>query len=187
MRTSILVPLGGLLITVAAPARAEEDYRAIVEVLRACSEIQDGASRMTCYDANVGPRMPTSESVDRAKAATRPTPAPIAPSAQVDPAMAPSRVERAPNGFGSETLAQQRARSAEADVLEATVASARERQPGKFLLTLDDGAEWEFVEAAPDAYDPPRAGSSIRIERGSLGSFRLRYASQRAIRVKRVN
>jgi hypothetical protein len=165
MRPSILVPLCGLSIAIAAPASAEEDYRAIVEVLRACSEIEDGPARMTCYDANV-----------------RPPSAP--PAARAD---APANAPRGSGSFGSESLPQQRPRAEEADALEARVASARERQPGKFVLTLEDGAEWEFVEAAPSAYNPPRAGASVRIERGSLGSFRLRYASQRAIRIRRVN
>jgi hypothetical protein len=161
---SILLPLCGLSIAIAAPASAEEDYRAIVEVLRACAEIEDGPARMTCYDANVRPRS-------------------APPAARVDP---PADAVHRPGGFGSESLPQQRPRE-EADALEARVASARERQPGKFVLTLEDGAEWEFVEAAPSAYNPPRAGASVRIERGSLGSFRLRYASQRAIRIRRVN
>lgn len=183
MRATVMVPLAGLLITVAAPGRAEEDYRSIVEVLRACSEIQDSAARMTCYDTNVRPRATGSPSVARAPSNSPSQAAPVAPVTRANAPAAPPPAA----GFGAETLPQARPAAAEADEIEAKVASARERQPGKFVLVLEDGAEWEFVEAAPDSYNPPRAGSSIRIERGSLGSFRLRYASQRAIRIRRVN
>ena len=64
--------------------------------------------------------------------------------------------------------------------------AARRTEPGIYLLTLDDGAQWRFVEAVPPSYDPPRTGTEIELRRGSLGSFLMRYADQRSVRVQRV-
>ncbi|AKH42552.1 hypothetical protein FHS61_000322 [Altererythrobacter atlanticus] len=60
------------------------------------------------------------------------------------------------------------------------------RSPGIYLLTLEDGARWEFVEAVPFSYNPPGRGSTVEISRAALGSFMLRYAGQPGVRVKRI-
>ena len=49
-----------------------------------------------------------------------------------------------------------------------------------------DGSQWTVVDEAPFGYAEPRAGSSVRIEPGSLGSYLLRYDSQQSLRVRRV-
>ena len=59
-------------------------------------------------------------------------------------------------------------------------------EPGLYLLTLEDGSQWRFVEAVPPSYDPPRAGSHVALQRAALGSFRMNFASQRAVRIRRV-
>lgn len=61
-----------------------------------------------------------------------------------------------------------------------------EREPGSNRLTLEDGGEWQFVDAAPLAYDAPSAGDIVTIERASLGGFLMRYADQRPIRFVRI-
>ena len=127
--------------------------------MRECRRIADPAARVACYD-NI----------------------PLGGEAQAAPA-APSQ----PGGFGSNQLPRSEPeRTAEPDEVTATVASAAEREPGVYLLTLEDGTQWQFVDAAPRSYAPPRRGSTVEIIAASMGSYLLRHADQRALRVRRV-
>lgn len=92
-----------------------------------------------------------------------------------------------PRDFGSNQLPRAApARTAEPEDITATVASAAEREPGVYLLTLEDGTQWQFVDAAPRSYAPPRRGSTVEIMPASMGSYLLRFGEQRALRVRRV-
>jgi len=142
---------------VALPATAQPDDRPLRERLRACAGIAEVAARVACYDAI---------SADE-------------PAASSAPAAAPA-------GFGGNQLRARAAGAAEAEAIEATVADAVERQPGIHLLTLEDGAQWQFVESVPASYSPPRRGSTVEIRGASLGSYQLRFRGQAAVRVRRV-
>lgn len=75
---------------------------------------------------------------------------------------------------------------AEADAMtqiEATIASAKNIGNGKWLITLEDGAEWMTTEAV--TYRDPKPGMTIEIKRASMGSFMVKIAG-RAVRAKRV-
>lgn len=164
----ILALSGTTLLALAPlPAHAQLDDRTVVSILRECRAIADAAARAACYD-----NIPLGQT----NAAARPQPS--APAANAAP--------RA--GFGSDQLPPQRAaaKPAEPDRVTATLAAAVERQPGSYLLTLEGGAQWEFVDTVSIAYDPPRAGSQIEIQRAALGSYLMRYAGQRAVRIRRV-
>jgi len=162
----------------AAPAAAQEDYRAIVTIMRACSQIADTSARAMCYDNNIRP------SVASAEATAGLPPASAAP---VSSAHAAAAVPSA-NGFGSEMIAAPHTVKAARDneQVQATVAAVARIQPGIFLLTLADSAQWRFVDSAPDSYAVPRAGDEIELDRGSLGSVFLSYDGQRRLRVMRV-
>lgn len=159
-----------LVGAVAVPASAQEDdYERIVTIMRACAEIDDVMARVTCYDNNIG--------AGAVRASSRPsTTSPPMSSAGEDA------------GFGAEMLPQERERrlAARPDELTSRVSNVAELEPGIFLLTLNDGAQWRFVDSAPFAYDPPRAGDTIELERGSLGSVFLTAGNQRRLRVRRV-
>lgn len=147
----------------AAPAVAQ-DYEAIVKRMRDCSRIERLEDRAACYDSVVS-ALPAENGVPSASARSAP----------------------AATGFGAETLPKPAAaRAAEVDKAELGVRQARQVEPGIYVLTLDDGSQWRFVEAVPLAYDPPRAGSRIEIERAALGSFQMRFANQRAVRIRRI-
>lgn len=153
-----------------APASAQdEDYERIVTIMRACAQIGDVMARVTCYDNNIG-----AGSVTAIPSPGRTTPP------------TPSGNEDA--GFGAEMLPQERERrlAARPDEVSGRVSNVSELEPGIFLLTLNDGAQWRFVDSAPFAYDPPRAGDTIELERGSLGSVFLTAGNQRRLRVRRV-
>lgn len=147
-----------------APAIAQDDDSGIRSQLQACAQIADITARVGCYDA-------------LSQEAAGP------PARPADPQ---------PRGLGSEQVsrapATQRERddSATAASMDATVTSAAEREPGKYLLTLADGAQWEFVEGVPLSYSPPRRGSTVEIRSASMGSYLLRYQGQAAVRVRRI-
>jgi hypothetical protein len=129
-----------------------------VSAMRECRRIADTAARVACYDA-----IPLGE-------------------AQAAPAATPQ-----PRGFGSNQLPRSEPeRAAEPEEVTATVANAVEREPGVYLLTFEDGTQWQFVDAAPRSYAPPRRGSRVEIIAASMGSYLLRFGEQRALRVRRV-
>ena len=152
------------------PARAQTDYEAVVRLMSECAWIAEIEARVACYDKTMEAARLIA-SVPGAQA----NPAPTAPA------------ERRPTGFGGESLREREpVRETGTEEVRATVRAARRTEPGIYLLTLDDGAQWRFVEAVPPSYDPPRTGTEIELRRGSLGSFLMRYADQRSVRVQRV-
>ncbi|MCL6252002.1 hypothetical protein M3P36_13225 [Altererythrobacter sp. KTW20L] len=152
----------------AGPARSQaEDYEQIVITMRACSQIADLAARVNCYDNTI-----------------RQDGVPDGPVAAPRTGTALPAV----GGLGAEQVERDLAR-AQGDSREnliARVTGVERLQPGIYLMTLDSGAQWQFVEAAPMTYDPPQIGSSIRIEPAALGSYMMRYDGQRSLRVRRV-
>jgi hypothetical protein len=60
------------------------------------------------------------------------------------------------------------------------------REPGKYLITLEDGAQWVFAQSVNNDYRLPRAGSILEIERGAMGSFLRRFDGQGPVQVIRV-
>ena len=156
-----LAAVAALLALYPASARAQPDERGLGRLLRECRTLADMSARTACYDAIV---------LDEGAQPERP---------------APER--RASADFGSNQLP--RSASAEAPApaqLSASVTRTVEREPGIYLLTLADGTQWQFVDAAPAAYDPPRAGATIEISRASMGSYLIRYAGQRSVRARRI-
>jgi hypothetical protein len=77
-------------------------------------------------------------------------------------------------------------RQAQPDEVELAVSQAQSVEPGIYLLTLEDGSQWRFLDAVPMSYDPPRSGERVELVRASLGSFLMSYASQRSVRIRRV-
>lgn len=156
----------------AAPAtaqEADEDYRRIVTIMRACATIEDVPARVACYDNNIGPPD------GRVNASAPPPPA---------PRLAPPPAA----GFGADLLPREREarRSSQEQETEERVTAAREEQPGIYVLTLADGAEWRFTDSATPSYEVPGAGDLIKLQRGALGSVLMSFDGQRAIRVKRI-
>ena len=167
-------PALAALLAAPAPSHAQsEDYETIVTIMRACAQIDDMVARVTCYDNNILPRgeVPVTRPANPAR--TVPT--------------TPGRAAPAPE-FGVENLPREREarKRAQVDEIERQVTAASESEPGIYLLTLNDGSRWRFTESMGLSYDSPQAGARVRIERGALGSYRLHYNDQRAVRVQRV-
>lgn len=158
--------LAATIAATAGPAGAQADDRSLRDMMRACAQVAEVSARAACYDA-----IPIDEPA---------APAPPVAAAPASPAAA----------FGSDQLPRTRApepaRPAEIERIEAKVVEAVERQPGIHLLTLEGGAQWQFVEGVSPTYSPPRRGSAVEIRSASLGSYLLRFQGQPAVRVRRV-
>ncbi len=61
-----------------------------------------------------------------------------------------------------------------------------EREPGVYLVTMEDDTQWVFNESVSSTYRVPEVGSTVEIERGALGSYLLRFNNQGAVQVRRI-
>lgn len=69
--------------------------------------------------------------------------------------------------------------------LETTIRSARSAGYGIWSITLAEGGTWLTTE--PSRRLDPRAGQSMRLERGPLGGYMANINGARAVRVRRVD
>ncbi len=170
-----------LLAVLPAPAHAQLGDRTIVSIMRECRRIADDAARTACFD-----NIPLGD-VASPGASAAPPPAPVPAPVAAPPAAAPSQASPT-TGLGAEQVrtAPPPSTAAAPDRVTASVTSAEQREPGIYLLTLSDGAQWQFVDAVPISYAPPRAGSQVEIRSGALGSYQLRFNDQRPVRVRRI-
>lgn len=168
-------------------AHAQLDDPTIASIVRECRKVQDEAQRIACYD-NIPLGQPAAGPVASPAASPALPPAPAAASsAAASPAPAPqASAARAPGGFGSNQLARPAAAPAEPREMTARLSAVAERRPGIYLLTLEDGAQWEFIDSVPPSYDPPQRGKTVELIGAALGSYLLRYAGQRGVRIRRV-
>ncbi len=68
--------------------------------------------------------------------------------------------------------------------IESTLASVRPQANRLWLLTLEDGAQWQTTEPIP--YEIPVAGMKVAIRKAAMGSFLGNINGWRAVRMKRV-
>lgn len=173
-RATILAATAASLMAIGAPAAAQVDDGIVLNILRECAKIDDPTARLACYDNNIrnaGPRAAIPGQMPRPQGGG----APLAGSGA--------------QGFGGEDVrTPDRFRPAPGSVqqIEARVSEIRPREPGIYQLTLEDGAQWRFAEGVSQGFRLPKAGSTLTIERGSLGSFLLRFDGQRAVPVVRI-
>lgn len=163
----------------ASPAAAQVSDEIVLNILRNCAQIDDATARLACYDNNiraagVEPRGSVPGSMDTPNGGRG---APLAGTSS------------GPSGFGREdvrTPERFESPAGELDDLRARIASISQQSRGIYLFTLEDGAQWQFVESVPFSYRPPREGSTVEIDRASLGSFLMTYDGQQSVRVRRV-
>lgn len=115
--------------------------------------------------------------------------APTASSAPPAPTTQPALAAGGARGFGRESIrSPTRFQTPEGELerLTAKVAEVEQREVGVYVITLEDGAVWQFVGSAGFNYRPPRKGSQVIIDRASLGGFLLRYDRQPGAQVRRL-
>jgi len=204
VRSAMVIAAGAaVLASASAPAAAQTDPRVVLDTLVECSKIEEVMARVACYDTNIRPAVgttavtaPQQNAVPRQNAAPqpRPAPAPAAPVATASAPTAPAATASVPPAATREAVAAESARSPQRPAARSderartshTVTAVAERGPGAYMLTLEDGTQWEFAEDKGLSYLAPRRGSTVEIERGSLGSYRMRFDAQQPVRVRRV-
>jgi hypothetical protein len=142
-----------------------ETFQAVLD----CRGVADNAARLACYDAAAS-KMVQAESkgeivvIDRAQARQAHREAFGLPLPSLD--------------FVTRALAPE-----EVDQVQDVVRAARADPSGRWTMTLEGGAVWRMIDGElPRA---PHAGSTVRIRRGSLGSFLMNVDNQHAVKVHR--
>lgn len=175
-RATFLAAGAASLLLAGAPAAAQVNESIVLNIMRECAKIDDPTARLACYDNNI-----------RAAGAT---PRAVVPGQMPAPQGGGAPVAaNTPQGFGSEDVrGPQRFATPSGQLQEITarVSSVRPREPGIYAFTLEGGAEWLFAEGVSSAYRVPRAGSTVEIDRGALGSFLMRFDNQQPVPVRRV-
>jgi hypothetical protein len=178
-RASVLALAAASLAWSAAPASAQADRAAVVDILVECAKIDDPTARLACYDNNM-----------RRVGATPRATVPGQTVRGVVGGGAPIETQ-GPQGFGYEDVrsndpARFQPRAGQLQEIHPRVAAVTPREPGIYLVTLDDGAQWLFAEGVSSQFRLPRRGDEIEIERASLGSFLMRIDGQPPVPVRRI-
>jgi hypothetical protein len=174
---AIVLLSGAALAVSAAPAAAQVPPDITLNIMRECAKIDDPTARLACYDNNIRAAGGNPNSIPGQMAR------PNGGGAVANP--------NAPSGFGADDLRTQSVerfnpnRNGPSEIA-TTIADARERQPGIYLVTLAGGAQWLFSEGVSQTYRPPRKGDPVRIERGALGSYLMMVGKQAGVKVTRI-
>jgi len=174
MRLRDAIFAGAILLTGSAAMAAESKLSEspLVRALASCRSQTDDATRLSCYDA----------------AAAALTEATKSGKVVVVEQEDVRKTRRSLFGFSLPKLpffSGDSSADDQQDELTAKVASAGPIGHGKYRMKLEDGAFWETTEGSM-AVNEPRAGDTVVIKRGPLGSYMMRIAGQRALRAKRV-
>ena len=146
----------------------------LVNAVSACREIGDAARRLSCYDeaaARLAQAVGGNELVVLNREDIR----------QTRRSLFGFHLPRLPLfGGGSREVEET------PDEITATIASVRSLGHDKWQVRLEDGAVWQTTEGS--AYiRAPRAGGSVVIRRGPMGSYMMRIDGQRALRAMRAS
>lgn len=144
----------------------------LVQSLAGCRAQTDDAARLRCYD----------------NAAAALTDAAASGDVVVVDQQDLRQARRTLFGFSLPKLpffGGDRSAADEQDELTAKISSARGLGYGKYQIRLEDGAVWETTQAFSTIRDP-KAGDTVLIKRGLLGSYMIRIAGQRGLKAKRV-
>jgi hypothetical protein len=175
-RVTFLAACGLTAAMAATSAHAQVDRNAVLNVLVECAKIDDPSARLACYDNNIR----SAGGVVRQSVPGRD---------RVQGGGAPIATNEGPSGFGRENIRTNERFSAPAGQLQSIrpkVSAITPREPGKYLVTLEDGAQWVFAQSVNNDYRLPRVGSILEIERGAMGSFLMRFDGQGPVQVIRV-
>lgn len=175
--------------TIGAPeSMAQAQEQAVIDAIKQCSQLADAAARYACFDqataaaglrpggAAAGapaqsPRAPGAATTQSRIPASPPRPAePAAPPA-APPAPAPTAAEGSRPGAPFDPPAVEARRQAteggEENSYRDRIVDLREREPGKWLITLESGQQWYQVESKRYALGK---GMDVRIYPGLFGS-----------------
>jgi hypothetical protein len=174
MKLADIAAVGAALLlgSAAVAAKPKPSESPLLRGLADCRRLTDDAQRLRCYDS----------------AAAALTDAAGSGKVVVVEREDVRRVRRSLFGFSlpkvpffsgddSEDVAQEE--------ITAKIAAAGPLGYDKYQIRLEDGALWQTTEGS-SAIDAPRAGDTVVIKRGPLGSYMMKIAGQRGVRAKRV-
>lgn len=159
-----------------APAAAQVEDAAILNIMRECGKINDPTSRLACYDNNI-------RTVGQQ---------PAVPGRSGPVQGGGAVVSSTPGGFGGSSVrtpdrflgSEERGQGPEQ--IRARIIDAREREPGMWLVTIEGDAQWVFTDSVPRSFRTPRKGALVEIQRASMGSFLMIVDGQSGVRVRRI-
>ncbi len=175
-RSMALMATSAVALCYPAAAWSQNSDEAVLGILRECAKIDDPIARLNCYDSNVRS--------DRSSGR--------APAISNESAGGSGNSFPATGGFGAESVRNtDRFKSYSqtgqgSDEIRARILEVRQREPGVFLVTIEDGAQWLFAQSVSKNFRPPRKGALVEIKRASLGSFLMVVDGQAAVRVRRL-
>lgn len=167
--------------TLAGVLLANVGASAQIEGFKACATIADGGKRLACYDSALA----AADGDAAARLAEQRRAAELAAAKAAAEAKARQEQEQLA-AFGSESTPKgEKAREEAIKQISATITEIASGVTG-LVITLDNGQVWRQTESR--ALPPVRAGDTVTIRRGLLGSYRMTFErQQRTIPVKRAN
>jgi hypothetical protein len=167
--------LAGLFAAVALPAIAAPAPPAVAPAVQAvvdCRKLTDDAQRLACYDKAVASMTDAQASGDLVTIDRQQRQA----------------VRRQAFGLTLPTLdfLDRGEKPEQVNRLTDTVASVSKTADGRWVMRMQDGAIWRQTDDAELSRDP-HEGSSVVINKASLGSFMIDIDGQPGIRAHRDN
>ena len=139
-------------------------------VVTQCSVITDDRERLACYDQTYGRRLLPD--------------AVAAPTATTSAAAARPVDEFGLSAATSSAREKEETGQSETDSVSVVVTAIGRGPTGSAVVTFDNGQIWEQVDASERLV--LTAGTSVKIRRAALGSYKLVTPSRGAVRVRRV-
>ena len=169
------VTLFAILAGAAAVPAAAKDKEAPVrpaqiQQLYSCRDIADPTARLACFDREVG-ALVTADAASEIRFADKET------SQAARRGLFGFSIPNLDRLFGSdEAKVDER--------LQTTLKAVSTNELGRYRLTMEDGAVWIQIEDM-GLIRPPRAGQTIEIKKGAIGSYFGKVDGGRAIRIRR--
>lgn len=201
-RSGLLLAAATAGLTLVPVSAVAQDSGVVLNILVECAKINDPSARLACFDNNI--RAVGGQARNTVPGSVRVTGggAPIVGggssagfggndlrgSGEVARSDARPDPRRSDGSFGNEDIRSPDRFNAPAgpSSVMATIARVQEREPGMYVMTMQDDTQWTFVESTGTSYRPPRSGSKVELIRGSLGSYLARVDEQGPVKVRRL-
>jgi hypothetical protein len=183
-----------VLLFAATPALAQTPA-ALTKAMTDCAVIPRDSERLACYDAAIAETSAEARAISKARAeasariaAEEAAVAAAAAKAKAEAdALAAAQASR--DAFGNEGIKTRSDRFAppmgEVQQIETAVTETFTNREGFGVFLLENGQLWREVDVAANLNT--RVGDKVRIERSTLGGYKLHFIRQkRAILVKRM-
>lgn len=156
----------------ATSAYAADEAPVAVQALSACRAIADNGQRLACYDREAGALL---QSVEKKETV-------ILDQHEV------RKTKRSLFGFNLPRLPffgerDDKQEEAEFQQIETPIKTVRGIGYGRFRFTVDDGAVWETTEGI-NAF--PKPGDTVVIKKGLMGSYFIKFGTNRSVKGMRV-